>query len=332
MPQAPESIHRGTSRRSRDSPHGRDKRICGPIVLVRVALAFREGYVRVLGHRVFWKSIGEGERGSILCLHGGPGGNHWFTMPMADMAPLGYRVVMYDQFGCGRSDRPRSYEGYSIQSSAREAEGVRRALSLGRCHLWGSSYGGALALQTVLQFPRSFRTLIVSSGYASVRQAEDEIARLVRRLPRGDRVAIESAESQGRLNTATYRAAVATFYRAHGNGLPVRPYEVALGFQDENRGLQAAMFGSKEGILARSTGTMANWDVRDQLGRIRLPTLIMVGRHDFITPSCARAIHRGVRGSKFVVFENAGHEPAFKERGRFMQIVRDFLAQTSAPR
>jgi len=246
---------------------------------------------------------------------------------MADMASLGYRVVMYDQFGCGRSDRPRSFVGYSIQAAAREVDAVRQALGLGRCHLWGSSYGGALALQAALQFPRSFRTLMVSSGYASLRQTQAELARLVRRLPGRDRVTIETAASRGRMNTAAYRAAIARFYLAHGGGFPVRPYEVALGFHNVNRNLQRALFGPEEGLLARSTGTMANWDVRDQLGNIRVPTLVMVGRHDFITPACSRTIHRGIPGSKLVVFENAGHEPAFKERGRFMQAVRDFLAQ-----
>jgi len=300
--------------------------------LTPVTFGFREGFVRALGHRLFWKSIGENARGTILCLHGGPGGNHWFTMPMADMATLGYRVVMYDQFGCGRSDRPKSFEGYSIQTAAKEVDAVRQALHLGRCHLWGSSYGGALALQAALQSPRGFQTLMVSSGYASARQAEAELARLVRRLPDRDRAAIEFAESRGRLNTAAYRRSVARFYRAHGAGLPVRPYEVALGFQDQNRELHAALFGPGEGILARSSGTMTNWDVRDQLGRIRIPTLVLVGRHDFITPSCARTIHRGIPGSKLVVFENAGHEPAFKERGRFMQVVRDFLAEAASLR
>lgn len=294
-------------------------------------LGFREGFVRVLGHHLYWKSIGESERGTILCLHGGPGGNHWFNMPMADMATVGFRVVMYDQFGCGRSDRPRSFEGYSIESAAREVDAVRRTLRLGRCHLWGSSYGGALALQAVLQSPGSFRRLIVSSGYACARQAEAEMARLVRRLPRRERIAIESGESRGRLDTASYRDAVTKFYRLHGNGLPVRPYEVALGFQDLNRGLQAALFGPGEGLLAQSTGTMKDWDVRDQLRRIRTPTLVIVGRRDFITPACARTIHRGIPGSNFVIFENAGHEPAFKERARFMQVVRDFLAQAPRP-
>lgn len=295
----------------------------------RVAFGFQEGFVRVHGHRLFWKSLGSGERGSILCLHGGPGGNHWFTMPMADMASLGYRVVLYDQYGCGRSERPRSYAGYTIESAARDVDAVRRALHLGRCHLWGSSYGGALALQSVISTPRSFRTLMVSSGFASVHEVEDEMGRLVRQLPARDWAAIESVEVRGRAPTVTYRTAVAKFYRLHGNGLPVRPYEVALGFQGMNRELQGAMASPNDGLLARSTGTMASWDVRDRLRSIRIPTLVMVGRHDFVTPRCARTIHRGISGSELVIFENAGHEPAFKERGRFMLLVQSFLSAHS---
>lgn len=297
-----------------------------------MASEFREGFVRVLGHRVYWKSLGEGERGSVLGLHGGPGGNHWFTLPMADLASLGYRVVLYDQYGCGRSDRPRSYGGYTIEAAAREVDAVRRALRLGRCSLWGSSYGGALALQSVLYAPRSFRALVISSGFASVQQVEDECARLVAELPRRDREAIEAVEVHGQPKSAAYGAAVANFYRLHGNGLPVRPYEVTLGFQGMNRKLQAAMTSPEESLLARSTGTMAGWDIRDRLDRIQIPTLVMVGRQDFVTPACARTIHRGIAGSQLAIFENAGHEPSFKARGRVMLLVARFLAASRARR
>ena len=307
------------SRRSRPSNRS-------PALGPEMTHGFQEGFVRVFGHRLFWKSLGDGDRGTILCLHGGPGGNHWFTMPMADMASLGYKVVMYDQYGCGRSDRPRSYARCTIEAAAREVDGVRQALHLGRCHLWGSSYGGALALQAVLDAPRSFRKLLLSSAFASVAQVEGECARLVRELPPRDRAAIEDVEVRGHATTAAYRRAVATFYRLHGNGLPVRPYEVTLGFEGMNRALQAAMVTPEQGLLARSTGTMAGWDVRERLPRIRLPTLVMVGRADFVTPARARTIHRGIAGSELVVFEDAGHEPSFKQRGRYMERVRAFLA------
>ena len=57
------------------------------------ALRFRDGFVRALGYRIYYKSIGEPSKGTVLCLHGGPGVDHWTEINMADLAPLGYRVV-----------------------------------------------------------------------------------------------------------------------------------------------------------------------------------------------------------------------------------------------
>ena len=92
-----------------------------------MSLEFRDGFVRVLGSRIYFKSIGRSSKGTVLCLHGGPGGNHWSIIDMADLAPLGYRIVWYDQLGCNRSEKPRSYRNYTIEQSADEAEAVRFA-------------------------------------------------------------------------------------------------------------------------------------------------------------------------------------------------------------
>jgi len=58
---------------------------------------FDDGFVKVIGYRIYYKTIGQPSKGTILCLHGGPGGSHRSTINMADLAPLGYRVVWYDQ-------------------------------------------------------------------------------------------------------------------------------------------------------------------------------------------------------------------------------------------
>jgi proline-specific peptidase len=129
-----------------------------------MALGFRDGFVRVLGYRIYYKSMGRSSKGTILCLHGGPGVDHWTMINMADLGSSGYRVVWYDQLGCGQSEKPRSYGDYTIERAADEADAVRRHLRLGRVHLWGYSYGGYLALQTILNHPRGFRSLVVSSG------------------------------------------------------------------------------------------------------------------------------------------------------------------------
>lgn len=287
---------------------------------------FRSGFVRAAGHRLFYEELGDDERGSVLALHGGPGGTHHLMRPIADLAQFGYRVVLYDQYGCGRSQRPRSYRGLTIEGLADEAEAVRRALGLGRCHLLGTSFGGALVLQTALRHPRGFRSLIVGSGYASVDQLSDEKTRLVSRLPSVHRRAVEEAEVRGRARGRAYERALLLFRRRHGSTLPVTPIDLVLSGRNFNPAVWKALVG-KNDLTVRATGTMAGWDVRDQLPRIHLPTLITVGRRDFITPTCAHSIQRGIRGSRVIVFERRGHDYLYSERAGFVASVRDFLAR-----
>lgn len=291
-----------------------------------MSFEFKSGFTEAGGHRLFYEELGDDERGAVLCLHGGPGGTHDLMHPIADLAQFGYRVVLYDQFGCGRSQRPRSYRGLTIEGLADEADAVRRALGLGRCHLLGTSFGGALVLQTALRHPRGFRSLIVGSGYASIDQLSDEKIRLVSRLPRAHREAIEACEFRGRARGRRYQEAILAFRRLHVSNLSVPPVDLVLSNRSFNPEVWRALVGPSD-LTVRATGTMAGWDIRDQLHRIHVPTLITVGRRDLIPPACARAIQRRIRGSRLVVFERRGHDYVFSERDRFVSTVREFLSR-----
>lgn len=287
---------------------------------------FKSGFARVAGHRLFYEELGNDERGSVLCLHGGPGGTHHMMRSIADLAQFGYRVVFYDQFGCGLSQRPRDYRGMSVEGLADEAEAVRRALNLGRCHLVGASFGGALALQTALRHPRGFRSLVLASAYASVEQLTSEKIRLVSRLPRVDREAIEACESRGRARGRRYQQALEKFRRRHVSDRSVIPIELVLSSRNFNAAVWNALVG-KNDLTVRATGTMSGWDIRDQLYRIHQPTLILAGRRDFITPTCARAIQRGIRGSRMIIFDRCGHDSMYSARDRFVSSVKNFITR-----
>jgi L-proline amide hydrolase len=72
-------------------------------------------------------------------------------------------------------------------------------------------------------------------------------------------------------------------------------------------------------------GTLKDWDVTPQLGRIQVPTLLFCGRFDEVTPASVEAAHRAIPGSEFVVLEESSHTAQAEEPERTFELVRDFL-------
>ena len=288
------------------------------------------GFAEVLGHRLFYRSFGP-SRGSatLLGLHGGPGASHDYLRPIADLAAYGYRVVLFDQLGCGRSDVPDDRSLFTIEHHVEETEGIRRALRLGRVHLLGSSYGGLLALAVALAHPRSLRSLTTVGGLASVPLAQAEMDRLRAALPAGVREVLDRCERDGTTGSPEYQTAAMEFYRRHVCRLPVWPRELDRSLELANsHPVYPYMNGPSEFTI---TGTIREVDLSARLPEIRLPTLVLGGRYDEVTPKVAAQIRDGIPGARGVTFEQSAHVPFWEERERFREVVAGFLKEVDAP-
>ena len=72
---------------------------------------------------------------------------------------------------------------------------------------------------------------------------------------------------------------------------------------------------------------MPEYDLRPKLATVTCPTLVTVGRTDWITPvSSAETIASLIPNSKLVVFEKSGHSPQIEQFDLFQQVMRDFLS------
>jgi proline iminopeptidase len=285
----------------------------------------REGTTTVRGYRFYWKSFGEpGPKGTVLMLHGGPGATHDYLLAFTDLARLGYRVVFYDQLGCGRSELARDLGEYSVGRDVSDLEELRTKLGLGRVHLIGSSYGGALALAYALEHPEALRSLVSASGLASIPLTVCEMARLKRELPAPYPEILSKHEARGEFQDPEYLGAVNEFYRRHLCRLSNWPPEVTYSIERCNSPKYLTMNGPNEFTI---TGTIRDWDITDRLGEIRVPTLVTAGRYDEVTPRVAESIRAGIRNSEYRRFEESSHLAFWEERELYFQVIGEFLSR-----
>jgi proline-specific peptidase len=296
-----------------------------------MAVPVQEGFVPFRGHRDWYRIVGEREepgKRPLLCLHGGPGFTWDSFEPLEAIAATGRRVVFYDQLGAGNSDDPHDPSLYTVESYVEEVDVIRRALDLDRVHVLGHSWGGMLAMEYALTQPAGLVSLILADTAASIPEWESETRRLVAELPEEIQEAIRTNEAAGTTDSPEYGEALLAFSRRHlGRRMEPRPDCLARiddKFGDE---VYETMWGPSEWNV---TGTLKGWDVTDRLGEIHVPTLVLGGRYDEATPAITEALHRGIRGSEWVIFENSGHFPHLEETGRYLSVLSDFLERVDA--
>jgi len=282
----------------------------------------KSGFVAVNGFKLFYRTFGTGDN-VLLCLHGGPGAMHDYLLPFGKLGDDKVRVVLYDQLGCGKSERPQDTSRYTIDYGVEEVEGVRKALNLAKINLFGNSYGGALALQYALKYQRNIKKLIVSSGLSSVPETVEEMKRLKTLLPIDVQETLAKYEAVEDYQNPEYLKAVEVFYRNFVCRLPEWPEEVTRTLNGLSTPVYYTMNGPNEFTIV---GNLRDWDITPRLHEIRVPTLVTAGRYDEVTPKIAETIHKSISGSKLVVFENSSHLAMWEEQESYVRTVGEFIA------
>ena len=294
-----------------------------------VGASQREGRIAFRGHHTWYRVVGDGERPGALplvALHGGPGGTHDYLEPLAGLA-RGRRVVFYDQLGCGRSDQPDDPSLWTVELFVDELDAVRDALGLERIHLFGSSWGGMLAMQYALEQPSGLTSLVIASSPASIPQWVAEANRLRGELPEEVQQTLQRHEDAGTTDDPEYEEAAMVFYKRHVCRLDEWPDYVMRSMSQLPNQVYLTMNGPSEFHVV---GNLRDWDVRDRLGEIRVPTLVTSGRYDEATPTIARTVHEGIAGSEWVCFEESSHMAHVEETERYLEVVEDFLRRVEA--
>jgi L-proline amide hydrolase len=263
----------------------------------------------------------------LVTLHGGPGASHDYLLALGDLAQDGRAVVFYDQIGNGRSTHypGRNGDFWTVELFVRELHNLVDTLGIAeRHHALGSSWGGFLGQEYALTHPPGLRGLVLTDTAASFPDFLAEANRLRAELPPEVEATLKRHEEAGTTDDPEYEEACMVFYRRHLCRLDPWPQELLDGFAwiEKDPTVYHTMNGPSEFHVI---GSIKDWQVKDRLGEIDVPTLITSGRYDEATPALQETLLDGIPESEWVLFEESSHTPFVEERQRYMQVVGDWL-------
>lgn len=131
-------------------------------------------YARVSGMRMAYVDAGEGTSGTILLLHGEPDWGYLYRLMLPTLIQGGFRVVVPDYIGFGRSDKPISREAYSADSHIAWMADFLDQTRLRGAHLFAQDWGGLIGLTLAAENPDLFDRLILAN---TALPADDQIFR-----------------------------------------------------------------------------------------------------------------------------------------------------------
>lgn len=233
------------------------------------------------------------ERPTILLLHGGPGSfDHTYFKPEFQRLTEVAQVVYLDVLGHGRSDWGDP-AAWSFDAAGESVRGFCDTLGIEKPIVYGHSLGGFIALAYAVRHPEHPRALVLQSTMARF-----DLERIVEGFRRagGDEAAEIAERSYGDAKSSVSREEWAVCARAFGPWVP--------GDDEYARTIV------NEELNVYGLELMQRYDMVEQLGAIKCPTLVCGGDLDPVTPPSAHheiadALREGV--GRLVLIEDAGH-------------------------
>lgn len=235
------------------------------------------------------------------------------------LADRGFRVLIFDARGSGASgDVPP----YTHERWVADIDALREWADADRFVMAGGSYGGFLSMEYAVRHPDRLLAMVLRDTAPD--SGHDELA--IANARASDRVDIPEERLarmfEGRVRDDEdfrdlWRELLPLYTHAHDPDA----VEAKVAAVTYHHATHNAAFSE-----ARST-----YDVKPHLPGVTCPTLVTVGRDDWITPVVnSEEIAGLIPGAELVVFEESGHSPPLEEPARWQQVVGDFLDRALA--
>jgi proline iminopeptidase len=284
-----------------------------------------QGFTTTTPVPLYWVEYGDPAAPPILLLHGGPAASHEYLLPQMLALAEEHRLVTYDQRGGGRSrhDDDRAVIGWrdQVEDVARVAA-ERRVSPL---TIVGYSWGGLLAMLYSVEASAG-RVQPPPARLALIDPAP--ITRAARQVFEQDfarrQAGPEVAALRNELQASGLRERDPDAYRQRAFEISVAGY-----FADPARARDLTPFRVTGRVQQSIWQSLGDYDLRDSLQSVRVPTLVVHGRQDPIPLASSEEAARAL-GTTCVVIEGSGHVPYVEQPAQLFPLLRAFLRDTGS--
>ncbi|NER14483.1 proline iminopeptidase-family hydrolase [Leptobacterium flavescens] len=283
--------------------------------------------------KVWTKRVGNNPTKKVLLLHGGPGATHELYECFDGYLPNeGIEYIYYDQLGSYYSDKPEEGDTslWTIEHFVDEVEQVRKALGLNKdnFYLLGQSWGGILAMEYAFKYQDNIKGLIISNMMSSIPEY-NQYAKEVLGPQMDPEVLKEIMELEANEDFANPRYNELLFkhhYTEHVLRMPIEewPESITRCFNHLNPSVYVFMQGHSEFGIS-GDASLKEWDVKDQLKNISVPTLVIGAKYDTMDPAHMEWMSKEVQNGRYLFCPNGSHLAQYDDQKVFFSGLVDFI-------
>jgi 3-oxoadipate enol-lactonase len=242
----------------------------------------------VNGINLYYTDDGKAESPPMVFIHGFPFSSEMWRgqMQMLQDNKKNLRIITYDLRGHGKSDVGDGQ--YTIELFVDDLIALLNCLKITKTIICGFSMGGYIALRAIERNPDRFNALVLCDTMSTADSNEAKIRR-------ANSIELVKKEGVGRFAEGFLKAVFAP-----------KTFDTKPDVIDEIR--KTILSNSPLGVCGALLAMAGRTDTTEALSKINVPTLILVGEHDTVTPpSAARNMHDRIPSSKLHLIENVGH-------------------------
>ncbi len=301
---------------------------------------YSQDYLNADGHEIYYEECGNPDGKPAIFLHGGPGGGGG-TNVRRFFNPEIYRIVVFDQRGCGRSKPHGCLENNTTWDLVEDIEKIKQILKIEKWLVFGGSWGSTLSLAYAQRYPNSVSELVLR-GIFMLRKKEldwfyqygaskifpdawEKFLEPIDKENRDDLIGAYHKIFDGDDEKKKLEAAVAwSKWEASASTLSYKP-EIINSFSNPKFALAFAFIENhyfiNKGFLENENQLIST----DNINKIRhIPTKIIQGRYDIVCPmETAWELYRNWPEAELIIAPSSGHSAIEKEITHFLVSATD---------